>query len=260
MTKAKQAADQGAATAPSYDPNVTVNLSTVLSRVPELLQFEVWIVGDTPLISHAWSEKAKRQMLEKQVGATKAGKEPKDPHQDFLNSLYEMKEGVYGFPAMGVKNSWISAAHKDKNIPKTEAQAALWIHGDIVRVRPALQGAICDMPLIRVYGSDPEMREDMVSVGTGFKKTATLAYRGQFTVWAMKIRGRTNPRLLNPEKLSRLVTDGGMSFGIGEWRPEKKGFFGTFHVADAAEEAAWDAFAAGKGPLPIPSNYKLAAE
>lgn len=258
MTKTTKAANQGAT--PSYDPNETVNLSAVLSRQHELVQFNAWIVGDTPLICHAWSEKAKRQMLEKQVGAAKTGKEPKDPYQDFRNSLYEIEPGVYGFPAMGVKNSWLSAAHKDKNIPRTSAQAGLWLDADIVRLRPGLAGAICDMPLLRIYGSDPEMREDMVSIGAGFKKTANLSYRGQFTVWAMKVKGRTNPLMVNPEKLARLAYDGGMSVGVGEWRNEKKGFFGAYHLADPAEARAWDAFAAGTGPLPVPANYKIAAE
>jgi hypothetical protein len=51
-----------------------------------------------------------------------------------------------------------------------------------------------------------------------------------------------------------------MSVGVGEWRNEKKGFFGAYHLADPAEARAWDAFAAGTGPLPVPANYKIAAE
>ncbi|MGH2619568.1 MAG: hypothetical protein ACRDHG_03205, partial [Anaerolineales bacterium] len=76
-------------------------------------------------------------MLESQVGATKPAKEKRDPQADFLASLYEMGDGIYGFPAMGIKKAIVSAAHKDKGIPRTAVQNALWIDADMVRVRPA---------------------------------------------------------------------------------------------------------------------------
>lgn len=237
-----------------------ISLASVLSKKQEKHEFRVWLVGDTPLITHAWSEKAKRQMLQKQVKAPKAGREAKDPHQDFIDSLYEMEPGVYGFPAMGIKNCILSAAHKDKGIPRTGVMAALWLDADMRRVRPALAGAICDMPLIRIWGSSPEMREDMVKVGSGLNKTADLAYRGQFTYWAFRISGSYNSSILNAEQLAFLIRDAGPAFGLGEWRNEKKGMFGAFHLGSLEEEKAWDKFAAGKGPMPTPAPFSIAAE
>ena len=35
---------------------------------PEIVDVSLRIVGDTPLIMHRWSDKAKRMMLEKQMG------------------------------------------------------------------------------------------------------------------------------------------------------------------------------------------------
>ena len=49
---------------------------------------EIWIVGDAPLIVHSWSEKAKHEMLQKQVKAIKPGKAPRTPEQEFTDSLY----------------------------------------------------------------------------------------------------------------------------------------------------------------------------
>lgn len=236
------------------------SLTAQLSGKTKFQGFKVWIVGDTPIITHAWSEKAKREMLQKQVKATKAGKDARDPQADFVSSLYEMGDGVYGFPATGVKNCILSAAHKDKGIARTGVMAALWINADMVRVRPALAGAVCDMPLIRIWGSAPEMREDMVKIGAGLNKTANLAYRAQFTVWAMCVTGRFNPAVLNEESLAFLIQESGFSSGLGEWRNERKGMFGAFHLADVDEEAAWEAFAAGKGELPVPASYRMAAE
>lgn len=236
------------------------SLTAQLSGKTKFKRFKVWIVGDTPIITHAWSEKAKREMLQKQVKATKAGKEARDPQADFVSSLYEMGDGIFGFPATGVKNCILSAAHKDKGIARSGVMAALWIDADMVRVRPALAGAVCDMPLIRIWGTPPEMREDMVKIGAGLNKTANLAYRAQFTVWAMCVSGRFNPAVINEEALAFLIQESGFASGLGEWRNERKGMFGAFHMADADEESAWEAFSAGNGPLPVPASYKMAAE
>lgn len=236
-------------------------VASEMSSKPTILNADVWIVGDMPLIVHAWSEKAKREMLEKQTKAVKGrGRAAKDPLSDFRASLYDFGEGTYGFPATAFKNAFLSAAHKDRGIPKTEAMKAIFIHADMVRVRPAMAGAICDMPLVQIYGSEPEMREDMVRVGSGAQKTANLAYRGQFTVWACRLRIKFNASIVTLEQLQYLIDTAGMSIGVGEWRNEKSGMFGAFHLATASEAAAWSAFAAGTGPLPIPEQYALAAE
>lgn len=238
----------------------STNLARSLSKKAEFSNFHLWLVGDTPLITHAWSEKAKREMLSKQVKAAKQGKEPRDPQADFVSSLYEMGEDSYGFPATGIKNAILSSAHKDKGIPRTAVSSSLWVNAEMIRTRPALAGAVCDMPLVRIYGSKPEMREDMVKIGSGMNKTANFAYRAQFTVWAVKLSGRFNPTILSAEQLASLIASAGISCGIGEWRNERKGMFGAFHLASEAEEKAWEAFASGKGKLPIPQSFALAAE
>ena len=164
---------------------------------------------------------------------------------------------------MGIKNCILSAAHKDRGIPRTAVLSALWLDANMVRIRPALAGAICDMPLNRIYGSGPENREDMVRIGTGMTKISNLAYRGQFTIWAMKITGKFNANIITAEALAFLIIEAGMSCGLGEWRNERKGLFGSFHLANVDEEKEWEAYASaepGKGKLPIPDSYKLAAE
>lgn len=246
--------------ASQYEGNEQVSLASLLSTKTTYKGFSIWLVGDTPLITHAWSEKARREMLQKQVKATRGGKEARDPQSDFVSSLYEMGEGAYGFPATGVKNCILSAAHKDKGIARSAVMSALWINAEMVRTRPALAGAICDMPLVRIYGGAPEMREDMVKIGAGLNKTANLAYRGQFTIWALKITGRFNASVITPEALAFLIQESGMASGLGEWRNERKGCFGSFHLATAEEEAEWEAFKVGKGRLPTPESYRMAAE
>jgi hypothetical protein len=228
---------------------------------PTFVTFRVWLIGDTPLITHAWSHKAKQGMLQKQLNQPGEGKEPRNPEADFAASRYEMGKDMYGFPVTGIKNCIMNVAHKDKGIAKTDVMSSLWLDGEMTRVGPARAGAICDMPLVRIYGSKPEMREDMVRVGVGLNKTASLAYRAQFTRWAIRLSGRLRPKVLPLDSLAFLISEAGISCGLGEWRNEKRGIFGAFHLGDSVEDAQWERYAAGEGPLPLPRHeVALAAE
>lgn len=241
-------------------PKGPVSLSSMLSKKPVVSVATFWLVGDTPLIVHAWSEKARREMLAKQVKAVKAAKEARDPMADFVSSLYEMTPGVYGFPVTGIKNCIMASAHKDRGIARSAVLSSLFLEAEMVRVRPALAGAICDMPLVRIWAGKPEPREDMVKIGSGLNKVASLAYRAQFTHWGIRLRAKFNPEILTPEAFAFLIQESGMACGLGEWRNERRGVFGAFHLATAEEEREWEAFASGKGALPSGENYKMAAE
>jgi hypothetical protein len=232
-----------------------IQMHQLFSEGPALHDpFACWLIGDTPLITHAWSFKARQEMLSKQLKSAKAGREARDPDQDFHDSLYAMGNdekgvAVWGFPATGVKNSILAVAHKDKGVARTEVMSALFIHARMARGVPAKAGAICDLPLIRLWAPQPTMREDMVRLGVGLNKTASLAYRGQFWPWAVRITGTINTKVLSPENLAFLLREAGTAHGIGEWRNEKKGMFGAYHLANRAESEAWEKHTQG-GPMP----------
>lgn len=216
--------------------------------------FVCWLVGDTPLITHAWSLKARLEMLTKQIKTAKAGRDARDPDQDFRDSLYAMGEEedgtpIWGFPATGVKNSILAVAHKDKGVPRTEVMAALFINGRMARGVPAKAGAVCDLPLVRIWAPQPTMREDMVKIGKGLNKTASLAYRGMFWPWGLRITGSLNTTILAADNLAFLIREAGTACGLGEWRNERHGMFGAYHLANRAETQAWDEYTQG-GPLP----------
>lgn len=236
----------------------SVNLARFFSTRAKFEKFELWVVGDSPLICHAWSEKSKREMFSKQVRAMKAAKELRDPKAEFLSSLYDMPDKGYGFPATAIKKCMLSVAHKDKGVPQTLVMRSLWIDAPYVAVRPALAGAKCNLPLVRIYGSEPYMREDMVRIGSGLRKIANFAYRATFDVWAIRVKGRFNASAISRDVIADLINESGLGCGIGDWRNEKSGSFGSFHLASEEEQEVWDAYALGKGKLPEPT-YDLAA-
>ena len=220
-----------------------ISLRTLLEGKVTFQRFDVWIIGDTPLITHSWSEKARLDMLRKQVKAVEpSGRKARDPEEDFRNSLYEINKDIYAFPTTAAKLALMTAAHQDKGMFK---------------VRPALAGAVCDMPLTRIYGAKPVMREDMVRVGSGMQRTSTLAYRAQFFPWAARITGRFNPTQVPAEALAFLFDEAGRACGLCDWRNEKRGVFGAFHLGQEQEELEWKRFARGEGQMPIPTSAAM---
>lgn len=179
---------------------------------------EIVLVGDSPLICHAWSRKAKEMMLAKQMKKATPKKEAKDPEQDFIDSLYPLPSGEgYGFPSVGFKAAAVSACRFSENIKMTEARGSFHIPGE----------------LQRIFGDEPTPREDMVRVGMG---TSDIRYRGEFKRWAVKLPIRYNTSALSPEQIINLFNVAGFGVGVGEWRPEKDGSYGMFHVATNGEE------------------------
>lgn len=189
---------------------------------------DVTVVGDSPLIVHAWSEKAKREMLGKQMKQAKGAKEAKDPRADFEASLYRLADGGYGFPSVGFKNAAVTACTSVAGITKVAARQAFHILGEDVDVDGAFEGTKSRHNLIRVKGCEPSMREDMVRVGMG---TADLRYRGEFADWHAVLLVRYNGNVLSEAQILNIINVAGFAVGVGEWRPEKDGMNGMFHVA-----------------------------
>lgn len=204
-------------------------------RPIELETVTLKIVGDTPLIMHAWSEKAKREMLEKQMKATKTkSRDAKNPVEDFIRSMYwltpmptEMTEdgfnkaivagARFGFPVTAFKQAAISASYRlGWSKDKMSLRGVFFIDGD-------------ENQMLEIKSDPPIMREDMVKVGMG---TADIRYRGEFRNWStdMKITYNKNGQY-SLEQIINIINAGGFCCGVGEWRPERDGQNGTFHVA-----------------------------
>jgi hypothetical protein len=187
-----------------------------------LQRIEIPIIGTSALIMHAWSHKAKEQMLAKQMKRATTGKEAKDPQRDFEDSIYTDSTGLPAFPTIAFKASAVDAAVA-MDFRKTNLRQAFHIDGEMV-------------PIV---GDDPEPREDMVRVGMG---TADIRYRAQFKEWATVLPVTINLSMLSVEQLVNLFDAAGFGIGIGEWRPQKDGQFGRFRVAndtESAQIAAW---------------------
>ena len=177
-------------------------------------EFEITLVGDSPLIVHNWDEKSKRMMLDKQMKKAKTGKQAKNPEEDFKATMYRFEDGGHGFPARGFKATAVNACRQIDGIAMTEARGAFQVVGELVRLK-------C---------SNPVMREDMVRIGMG---TSDIRFRAMYEQWEAEITIRHNADFMSKEQIVNLFNTAGFCSGIGEWRPSSPkcaGSFGMFHV------------------------------
>lgn len=174
------------------------------------------ILGTSPLITHRFSEKAKRQMLDAMQGR-KTPKEPKNPEAEYEAAFYKFADGGYGMPAISFKQATVGGARfYGKQITMTALRQFVFMHGE-----PGVDG----LGLVRIDG-EPNMREDVVRVQRG----TDLRYRPEFRQWKTILKVTYVTSMLTRDSVLSLIDAGGMGVGVGEWRPEKSGDFGTYRI------------------------------
>ena len=188
------------------------------------------IVGTSPLIVHKFSEKARKEILDKCMQKAKSGKEPKNPVMEFMQSLHwltPMPEiyteeafaaalaggAKFGFPATGVKQSAVSAAYR----------------AGLTKDKVSTYGAfhILGGELIEIQGV-PRMREDYAVINNGAPE---IRYRAEFPEWEMYFDIKYNAAVFSLEQIVTFFNFGGFAVGVGDWRIEKGGVFGAYKVA-----------------------------
>lgn len=224
----------------------TTNETTFICVKPIIkAEYTIRIVGDSPLLVHAWSEKAKKEMLQAQQGKKllKKDKVAKNPAGECAEALYWLdgkpdidysdwtedllhqygKTARFGFPACAVKAAAISAAYRIgamKN--KVTGNGLFHVFG------------IDDPEFIEIKTFDEskpkfEMAQDEVKIGMG---TSDLRYRPKFYNWYadLRIEYNSGSGMIDLDSILNMIELGGDMCGLGEWRIEKGGSCGKFHV------------------------------
>lgn len=217
---------------------------------------QVTITGDTPLIVHKWCFKALMEMLKDgslkkkvprnpvaEVAAALYWMDPEhDPFPAFPFTMMENGHKLYdemikkyteyteadfqrdaagarfGFPVTAIKKAAISSAFRNEmSKDKVSLQGAFFLNGE------------GEQQLVEIKSPTlPVIRQDSVKVGMG---SADIRYRPHFEQWSMDLTVRFNANgKLSIEDIFNIVNLGGQTNGIGKWRIEKGGQFGTFHV------------------------------
>ena len=161
------------------------------------------IIGTSPLIIHAFSEKARKMIEAKQQGKSKNAKhEIRVPEEDYENAKHKSPLGWDGFPAAGFKAAMIRGA-KMIGLVMKDTQTSFFIQADCQETQ-----------LVRIIG-DSRLRTDMVRIGMG---QADVRYRPEYLDWSAILTIEYNEGMLSAEQIYQLVSAAGYGCGISECR------------------------------------------
>lgn len=184
---------------------------------PNMQTFSVGIVGLSPLMVHAWSEKARRSLPGgadhgRSASEKKAARGRSNPEKEAKDAAYTMPDGRYAFPAAAFKQAAVSACRLVDGLTMTEARILLITPQDLVPLE-------CPEPAI---DARPVRLNKMGSV--------EMRYRPVFWPWRLSLEVRYNASATTLEQIINLLVLAGECVGVGEWRPEKGGRHGRFTV------------------------------
>lgn len=170
------------------------------------------------LVVHAFGEKAKKEIRDKQQKRAKKTKEERRPDEEFLAARYLDTSGAECIPITAVKKSIISAATAFDDLTKVGLRQAIFVDSS--------RNPGASLLPIETHEGKPAvavMREDAVTIGIN---TRGLAYRPQYTEWQFRVRVEHNSRIVSREQLLALVDQAGWGVGICEGRPERSSALG----------------------------------
>jgi hypothetical protein len=178
------------------------------------------IIGTTPLIMHEFSEKSKRQMLEKQQKKAAKKKEIRNPEAEYEAAKIKDSTGKLAIKSIWIKKAIVAAARNVDDLPMTILRGAVFVVGD-------------KDGLIPVQYEEEKMVEDVVRLSGG---TSDLRYRPYLYGWYADVQIEYNADVLSGEQVANLLKIAGFAVGIGERRPGKSGEdYGRFNLGEYKE-------------------------
>jgi hypothetical protein len=180
-----------------------------------LLAFE--ITFDTPVIQNCFNQKALEDMLRKHMGLTVI-REKKVPRDCIERAKVKNVEGSICTPTTAYKKGMLTARSLVKGITRTQLQTQVFVCGNSV-------------PL--VY-KEMVPRMDMVRT-SGIQRTPDIRFRPEFRECTARLVIEYPPFDFKGQTVIDLLNRAG-SVGVGEWRPEKNGIYGRYHVSRLINE------------------------
>lgn len=198
----------------------TDSTATAASFAPTIQSVDLTLRGrrGSPLVIHAFAEKAKAEIRDKQAKKAKEKKGVRDTEGEFLSARYLNAHGEECAPITAIKKSIISAATAFDDITKVGLRQAVFVD---CAAHPGE-----DLVPIETHDGKSAvgvMREDAVTIGIN---TRGLTYRPEYREWQLRVRIEYNSRIVSHEQLFALVDQAGWGVGICEGRPERTSALG----------------------------------
>lgn len=177
---------------------------------PTTLSVGVEISGTADLIQNRFSQKSVEQMLRSHMGLSvqRERKKPREVLEDA--TVYNMDHKV-ALPPTGFKLAMLSAATQVKGLKKTQLRIALFVQGNSIPI--TYESTLPRMDITRT---------------SGIGRTPDVRFRPSFQNWKARMIVQFADTLTVQTVVDLLNRAG--QVGVGEWRPERNGTFGTFRV------------------------------
>jgi hypothetical protein len=172
----------------------------------------------SPLVIHAFAEKAKQEIRDKQQKKAKKVKAERVPQAECDAAKYVDPEGRECAPITALKKAIITSATAFDDLTKVGLRQSIFVD--------SLDNPGSSLVPITTHDGKPAvgvMREDAVTIGMN---TRGLTYRPEYKEWQLRVRIEYNSRMVGSEQLLALVDQAGWGVGICEGRPERSSALG----------------------------------
>lgn len=184
---------------------------------PRVLEVALEVEGTADLIQNNFGQKAIEQMLRKHMGLS-VQRENKRPREVLEGAKIKNIEGRICVPAQAFKSAMLTASAQVKGLKKTQLRTQLFVVGAAIPITYEAETPRMDMVRTAGIGRMPDVR-----------------FRPAFGGWKARIVIQYADTLATQTVVDLLHRAG--KVGVGEWRPEKNGTFGTFRVCRHIESA-----------------------
>ena len=180
--------------------------------------YEVEIIGVTPLLINRFGEDAERAAPTRRIEAV-----TRDARQEATKAAYRDEDGNFYFSAFSIPNAMgaAGASHKATGTRKTLRFV----------VPSAVRLTTDHITILDGEAPAPDFEVDARPVTIPATKGRIMRYRPRWNRWNALFAMVVDDNLLSPAMAHQLLNEAGLSIGIGDFRPEKRGPFGTFRVS-----------------------------
>ncbi len=171
----------------------------------------------TPLLIHRFAEQAEQaKATRKQMVKTA------DPRAEATANAYIAPDGTYYFNAFSIAGAMGNAGSNHKM--RGSRKSLRFVVPSAVRVPTDA------ITILNGDGPAKSFEVDSRPVTIPATKGRVMRHRPRFDNWGARFELLVNDDLLEVETAHQLLTEAGVGIGIGDFRPEKRGPFGTFRV------------------------------
>ena len=183
--------------------------------------YNVKITGTTALLQHRFDEQTQASLGKSTRTVVRKTETPRKAAERVCN---QDKQGHYYMPSACITRmvSEAGASHKltgSRKSAKYAVYAAVFIPNETLTI---LNGD----------GKTPaaDFEVDSRPVVIPSTKGRIMRHRPRFDEWSIAFTARINDDVLPPDFVHQLMNEGGQQIGIGDFRPQCRGPFGTFNV------------------------------